>query len=337
MKKRAFALLAACALLAGCGDNEGSNTTEISTTTSATGTTAAEEAESVQTDIATSEAVEQTTTAATTAKPTEEAPEIIPDETVEVIPVTDKYVELITAYDNGYLGLPQSEKIYIFQSTGKTAEIESEECHGVSCYDEHEEKLYYMCDFYINEDGSRVYRYYVAEDKYSLLPETTGFTPMDPQSQSPEEIFKEANALYGYFDLEALQGINDKTLDKEVDGSTWTYYMVADERLDTKMELINALRCYFSDDIINSLMDSSMYTEGADGKLYTTMGARGANIYHVSTEYELSILTADTAEFTAYATFGDPDVPDVTSVKEIIYNAVKRDGRWYFINFELPY
>ena len=341
MKKRICALLAAGILLTGCGDNESVNT---SFEDSAPTVNTQEAAEQITTSAPETAAapVESTEQAAPPVHETiEETDVTVEAESIEVIPVTDEYVELISAYDNSYLGLPQKDKVYIFESTGAVAEIEGEPCRGISCYDEHEEKLYYMCDFFISEDGSKVYRYYAAEDKYSLLPETsTGFTQMDPTTQSPEEIFKVANALYGYFDLEAMAGLNDKVLEKEVNGIMYKCFMVADERLDTKAELLNALSCYFSTDIINSLMETTMYIEGPDGKLYSTCGARGADIFYVGTEYELSILTADTAEFTAYSTYSDPystDTPTETVTATITYSAVKRDGRWVFTNFELPY
>lgn len=345
MKKRISALLAAGVLLTGCGgDNESLTASTQSSIPSAVTEEAAVQTASraEETQAAPEESTEQT------AEPAPESAEDVPaaaeEESTEVIPVTDEYVELISVFDNSYLGLPQKDKVYIFQSTGATAEIEDETYHGISCYDEYEEKLYYMCDFFISEDGSRVYRYYTAEDRYSLLPETSsGFTQMDPTTQTPEEIFKVANALYGYFDLEAMPGLNDKVLEKDVNGSVWKYFMVADERLDTKTELLNALSCYFSTDIINSLMETPMYTEGADGKLYSTGGARGIDICYIGTEYELSILTADTAEFTAYSTYyttdpysADPLITDPLT-KTITYSAVKRDGRWYFTDFELPY
>ncbi|MBE6902690.1 MAG: hypothetical protein E7478_09465 [Ruminococcaceae bacterium] len=349
MKKRIPALLAACIMLTGCGGDDAvqeqpSSSPDKSAEAAITQEAAPQTTEAVQES---SDAPEETTEQITEpAIPTEDVsvPVEDEDETIEVIPVTDEYVELISVYDNSFLGLPQKDKVYIFQSTGATAEIEGETYHGISCYDEHEEKLYYMCDFFISEDGSKVYRYYTAEDRYSLLPETSsGFTQMDPTTQSPEEIFKVANALYGYFDLEAMNGLNDKMLEKEHNGTMEKYFMVADERLDTKAELLNALSCYFSTDIINSLMETPLYTEGPDGKLYSTGGARGADICYIDTEYELSILTADTAEFTAYSTYytTDPYSADPLATepltKTITYSAVKRDGRWYFTNFELPY
>ncbi|MGN0688660.1 MAG: hypothetical protein ACI4KA_11225 [Oscillospiraceae bacterium] len=331
MKKRIFALLVGCMLLSGCGSDDG---TTVSRTEEAAPPVSSEIESSIP---AYSE--EQTEAAPPVSEEVQEkTEEIVPEtkeETAEALPESDVYVEYLAGCDNTFLGLPQKDKVYIFRSTGETAEIDGEECYGVSCYDEHESVLYYMCDFYVNGDGTKVYRYYQAEEKYSLLPESAGgFVRMDPTTQTAEEIFKEANALYGYFDLEALAGINSITLEKEVNGSTWKYYLVADERLDTKAELLNALSCYFSDEIINSLMDTQQYIEGDDGKLYTACGARGANIAYRSTVYDLSILTADTAEFTACSTYEwEGEVTEDT----ITYSAVKRDGRWYFTSFELPY
>lgn len=332
MKKSIFCvLLGCCLLMTGCGGSTDSDTTVQGEATTAS-TSATE-----QTSAAVESEPEATTVATGESEPTEvTTAQSEPAESDVEIEVTDTYAEMITAFDNTYLGLPRADKIYVFQSTGDYDEIGGEICYAVSCYDEHEGTLYYMCDFYITEDGSAVYRYYLSDDKYVLLPESKGFAQMDPTSQTADEIFAVANELYGYFDLCALNGYDDKTLEAEVDGETWTYYMVSDERLDTKAELLSALSCYFSSDIINSLMDTSMYREGMDGKLYSTGGARGSDIFHQKTVYELVSLTEDTAVFKGYATYSDEIMEDAYT-EEFTYNAVKQDGRWVFTNFDLPY
>ncbi len=333
MRKRICIVLAACLMLTGCGaDKESSDVILTPQTTSP----AAEE--TVQAPAEETEEIAPVVTAEVTtpapAETSEPVEETVAAETAEI--GFDKYAELIMEYDNTFLGLPQKNKVYIFAGTDEVAELDGMTCHGVSCYDEHEGTLYYMCDFYISEDGKSVYRYYVSDDRYSLLPETSTFPVLDPGTQTPEEIFAVANELYGYFTQVSLPYFSGLMMEAEVDGIMRTYYMVSDERLDTKTELLEALGGYFSADIINGLMDSSIYREGADGKLYTTGGEREPKPYYVGTEYELTVLNGDTAEFTAYATYGGED--DVMlSVNEYTYIAVKSDGRWFFTNFELPY
>ncbi len=333
MRKRICIVLAACLMLTGCGGKEESSDTVLTpqSTSSAVEETVQPPVEETQ------ETIPAVTVEVTTAAPAETVEPVVDTETAETAETGfDKYAELIMQYDNTFLGLPQKDKVYIFAGTDESTELDGMTCHGVSCYDEHEGTLYYMCDFYISEDGASVYRYYANDERYSLLPETSVFVPMDPGTQTPEEIFATAFELYGYFDLAALNGWYDKTLEAEVNGSTWTYCMVSDERYDTKAELLEALRCYFSDDIINSLMDTDQYREGTDGKLYSAGGARGADIFYNSSEYELTVLTADSALYTVTSTYGGGEYGDTyTEVYE--YNAVKRDGRWFFIDFELPY
>lgn len=335
MKKRSCALLAAVVLLTGCGGrDESSLPSEVQQQT-----TSSAVAETVQAPVADTEEADvsapvETTEVTAPAETEEPAEETQAAETAES--GFDEYAELVMQYDNTFLGLPQKDKIYIFAGTGEQQELDGVTCHGVSCYDEHEGVLYYMCDYFVSEDGSAVYRYYVMDGIYSRLPETSSVVPMDPGTQTPEEIFAKAFELYGYFDLCALNGWHDKTLEVEFDGMILPYYMVSDERYDTKAELLEALRCYFSDDIINSLMDTSQYREGMDGKLYSAGGARGANIYYNSSEYELTVLTADSALYTVTSTYGGGEYGDPYT-ESYEYNAVKRDGRWYFINFELPY
>lgn len=336
MKRTLCLILGACLLMTGCGGNAQQSSTPLKESVEAKQTE-----DAVQTSLAEESSEESSapvvvvTEDSSAAETQETLPASETDEAVGTAEQTDAYAEMITAFDNEYLGLPQKDKVYIFQSTGATTQMNDAVYHAVSCYDEYEGTLYYMCDFYIAEDGTEVYRYYLSEDRYALLPEAVGFEQMDPSTQEPEEIFAVANELYGYFAVSSLPCSYENVLEFEVDGEMYPFYMVTDERLDTKMELIEALSCYFSMEIINSLMDSSFYRDGPDGKLYTSDGARGTDIFYVGTEYELTLLIGDTAEFTAYNTYGYEN--GETEVEEYVYNAVKQDGRWMFTNFELPY
>ncbi|MBE6889097.1 MAG: hypothetical protein E7485_03670 [Ruminococcaceae bacterium] len=338
MKKSIFcALLCGCLLLSGCGGDTQSDTASAQGSSGASVDTDSGAASSDGGDV--SQESSQTAAQTTDTKPqqTESVPAESTSQTESSdVEATDTYAEMMKLYDNSYLGLPRADATYVFSSTGASAEINGELCYCVSCSEEHDGELYYMCDFYITENGTAVYRYYLAEEQYVLLPENKGFLQMDPEVQTPDEIFAVANELYAYFDLCALDGIPECTLDVEIDGFTHVYNMVADERLDTKPELLNALSCYFSSDIINSLMDSSQYREGPDGMLYSAGGARGSNIYYIDTTYELTQLTVDTAVFTAYSTYSD-EITDSVHTEEYVYNAVKQDGRWVFTNFDLPY
>ncbi len=332
MKKRLCALLAGCLLLTGCGGDKepAPQTIEVFATETSAPETVQAPAEETEAAPAVTMQTEVTEPPAETAEPTAEAETAESEESG-----FDQYAAMLMEYDNAFLGLPQKDKVYIFAGTGDTAEPDGIPCHAVSCYDEHEGTLYYMCDFYISEDGKTVYRYYVSDDRYSLLPETSTFPVLDPSSQTPDEIFAVANELYGYFVRGSLPYYSGMTMEAEVDGVLRTYYMVSDERLDTKSELLEALSGYFSMDIINGLMDSSVYRDGMDGKLYTTGGTPAAfKENYIGTEYELLVLNGGTAEFVAYSSYSDGDAVTVT---EHSYIAVKADGRWVFTNYQLPY
>lgn len=273
------------------------------------------------------------------SEPEHETVAVIPEESEESQETaevhTEKYSVMLAEYDNAYLGLPQQDKVYTFRDIEETTEINGEKYYGVACYDEYEGQLYYMCDFYITEDGAQVYRYEIGTGDLISLPESAAFPRMDPSAQTVEEIFAVANELYGYFDVGSLPCDDSATITVDFDGGKMTFWRVTDPRIDTKDELLDALSGYFSADIINSLMDSELYRTGADGMLYTTGGARGTDNTHIGTLYEMTVLRGDTAEFSAVSEYLNDD--GSTYTEEYIYNAVKQDGRWFFTNFKLPY
>lgn len=338
MRKILIAALAGVVMLTGCaGEKQEQSKPESSTS--------APQTEAVSTEVTTSAVVEDVPDIIPdkeTEQPTESEPETVivipaeseePQETAEVH--AEKYSVMLAEYDNAFLGLPQEDKVYTFKDIEETAELNGEMYYGVACYDEYEGQLYYMCDFYITEDGSQVYRYEIGMGEYISLPESVAFPRMDPSEQYVEDIFAAANELYGYFDVGSLPCDDSATITADIGGSEVTFWRVTDPRLDTKDELLDALSGYFSADIINSLMDSELYRTGADGMMYTTGGARGTDITHVNTVYEMTVLKGDTAEFSAVSEYLNDD--GSTYTKEYIYHAVKQNGRWFFTNFELPY
>lgn len=335
MKKRIIALLLCGGVfMTGCGGSgESSETTQSVSTDAAVSQQTTSAPEVVSSD------TEQTTTSAATTKSAETSESESDDSQSDgddiVIELEDTYAELITQYDNAFLGLPRKDKIYIFKGTGAVKEINGIDHNCVSCYDEHEGTLYFMCDYYISDDGSSVYRYYVSDDSYVCLPESAVYSQVDPTVQSAEEIFEVANRLYGYFALTGLECDPEQYFEADMDGTAVKYYKVINEALDTKAELLSALSCYFSADIINSLMDTPNYREGTDGKLYTLDAARGSNIEYKGTIYEISLMTEDMVAFTAYSTYGFEDSEPY--IEEYVYNMIKQDGRWVFTNFQLPY
>lgn len=258
---------------------------------------------------------EDTYEAQPAAEETEEAP------TVNV-------TEQIAAFDNTYLGLPSADKVYIFSDAEKSEEIDGRICNAVSCFDEYEGTLYYMCDFYISEDSSRVYRYYEQEERFALLPEDSGIQRLDPSKQTVEEIFYNANRLYGLF---LFQGDIDVDEYDIIERNGLSYARVADEQLDTKAELLESLDKYFAMDIVNSLMETNRFID-SDGALYYNVSAiSGAGTSYRGSIYELTTLIDDTAVFTEYASY----VYEAGETEEVeyIYTAKKENGLWRFTEF----
>ena len=265
--------------------------------------------------------------------------ESVPDEstsdtqTVD-IPAAD-VTKQIAAFDNTFLGLPSVDKVYIFSDAGKSAEIDGRVCGAVSCYDEHEGTLYYMCDFYISPDGSRVYRYYEQEERFAILPEEQ-LTRLDPVRQSLDDIFSASAKLYNMFhpySNGAVDGIDYEADPTEINGET--YFPVTNTTIDSKAMLLDALDRYFSGEIVTALMDTNKFIE-QDGILYVRDCAEaGSNPTLEHIERKLTELTDNTAVFTEHITYQYE--AGETEVKEIVYTAEKQNGLWRFTDYTAPW
>ncbi len=328
MKRLSAIVFAAfiCATLVGCSGEDSGNTTQQEQTTAAVTELTQPPEESVpETSTVTTTAVVTTSSAEETTASSEPEPAELPEEQEP----QNIYAALITAYDNEYLGLPQKDKVYIFSDGEEAAEIDGVLCHSVSCYDEYEGTLYYMCDFYISDDGSAVYRYYENSMQFVKLPASEAYPQLDPTTQSAEEIFANASELYSLFMYNAIECDSESFI--EVDGAR--YYLVLDERFDTMQELLGHLGKYFSEEIINSLMDSNCFRMGEDGRMYYEDRVTGGDPSYIGSEFELTTLSEDMAEFTVYSTFSGE--ADSTYEKEYSYTVLKQYGVWRFTNFEL--
>lgn len=338
--KRFTAAVAAilCVMLTGCsGDSgnspSGSNTEIGSVSPSPSMTERVSEPESA--DVETSPA--GVIPPAESSEPAAE--ESVPDVTTapqhtEEPPPAD-VTKQIAAFDNTFLGLPSADKVYIFSDAGKSAEIDGYSCNAVSCYDEYEGTLYYMCDFYISPDGSRVYRYYEQEDRFAILPEEQ-MTRLDPTRQSLEEIFAESGRLYGMFHPAtnaAVEGIDRDAEPTEINGES--YLPVTEGQINSKAALLDALDGYFSGEIVTALMETGQFVE-LDGVLYVReLSGAGSNPNLESIEYELTELTEDTAVFTEYDTYRYE--AGESEVKEVVYKAEKQNGLWRFTDYTAPW
>ena len=156
-------------------------------------------------------------------------------------------MKLVEALGSEYLGLPDSDKVYIYRNLNEQREINGERLYGVSCYDEGD-SLDFICDIWVNSDGSRAYRQY-GED-YRLLPESQAYSGFDPETQLPADIFAEANALYAavYGELPYDQGSG------ALPSERGNYYRVTGQ-LDTKGKLNAALERFFTGDILDTLSE----------------------------------------------------------------------------------
>jgi len=327
MKKLlAVCLGAALLTLAGCSADSAAGITEQSQfrqrddTTSVTQGEQTSKTAGVAQDIQTESAVSTADVPEIAATLSEEAQTT--EATTEVDPV--KLVEML---GGEYLGLPENNKVYIFRNRNEQREINGEQFYGVSCYDE-DDTLRFICDIWVNSDGSRAYRQYGEE--YRLLPESQAYSGFDPESQLPVDIFAETNALYAavYGELPYDQG------GSALPSSRGNYYRVTGQ-LDTRGKLNAALERFFTGELLDVLADGSDNVISDDeGALYV-LEHSGGNISYLGTEYSLTSLTDDTAVFTGTSSF-ECEAGIVTK-KTFTCVAEKTTNGWRFTKFTAPF
>lgn len=229
-----------------------------------------------------------------------------------------------------FLGLPDSGKVYIFRDKKESVTINGAEYFGVTCLDEEDGRLESICDIYISPDGATAYRYHPEDGSYRLLPEQGEFPGFDPESQSPEEVFRQANALcaavYGELDFDSTA--------EPVTSAAGNFYPVSDERLDTEEKLHSALGRYFAGDILGELLKGSDRVFAAeDGRLYCLEHYGGAAAPVL--EYSLAELTEDTAVYSCTALY---EYEAGSTTRQDFTCTARRDqqGKWRFTDFTYP-
>lgn len=318
MRKLAAALAALIltAAVSGCAADEHSGNTQQSYSGASAEVTAGTSAE----------IPEET---AETAEPAGEEYHETTEPAAESVPAADP-VRLAEGFSAEFLGLPDSGKVYIFRDKGETVQINGAECLGVSCYDEVDGQLESICDFYIAPDGGTAYRFHPEDGTYRLLPEQGDFPGFDPESQSPEEVFRQANALYA-----AVYGELDfDSAAEPITSAAGNFYPVSDERLDTAEKLDSALSRYFAGEVLERLMGGSDNVSAAeDGRLYCLEHYGAAE--SPALEYSLGELTESTAVYHCAALFeyeaGNTVREEFTCTAEKIPEA-----GWRFTDFTCP-
>lgn len=334
MKRKITALLlaAAAAMLAGCSgqkDNGGTGLESESPQTSQQTTASQPEQEALPE----STAPAQTESAQAQTEQSEQA--VTQESSEETVSADADYVALITAYDNTFLGLPSAERVYIFKDISAAEDIDGRTFHQVDAYNEEDGTLYYMCTFFISEDGGTVYRRKAGVGNV-LLPESAGFPALDPQIMTADEVFADANYLcsvcLGRSDVESF---TDVTQTIEVEGVPGEWARVTDTRIETKEKLLNALSRWFTDDVINVLMDAYRFTD-RDGALYYYLdGTDARSSTYTSSVWELTELSADRAVYTEYALFTYE--AGETKEREYTYTVENYNGVWTFTEFHMPW
>lgn len=310
MRKTAAALLAllAAGMLAGCAADEFSGNTQQSYT------------EAMSTADSTQPAETTAYTEPVTVEPTEESEEV---QTLQADPV-----RLAEQMGSEALGLPDNGRVYIFRDMQETVTINGGQYYGVSCYDENEGQLTHIGDYYISPDGLTAYLFHPEDGSYRLQPEQAAFSGFDPESQSAEDIFAQANELYAAVFGELSFTTEDAA---PLVSQLGNFYPVSDERLDTREKLNAALSRYFAGELLTQLeQGSDRVVNGEDGRLYC-LEHYGTVEGYLGTEYTLAELTEERAVYSAKASF-EYEAGNVT-VKEFTCTAEKSRDGWRFVEF----
>ncbi|MEG1658198.1 MAG: hypothetical protein RR288_03985 [Oscillibacter sp.] len=147
--------------------------------------------------------------------------------------------------------------------------------------------------------------------------------------------YARAVEAYSWFDLAALPSTGAPTL---VDG--WEYYLVDAPGLTDLNDLGNYLRSLFSEELTEQLLatggDHPLYLD-VDGALYTTAGARGADIYKgaITTAVDRGAETAYSVNVTVETLAAD--LSTVTGLECWSFPYELTGDRWVFTSFDLVY
>ena len=79
--------------------------------------------------------------------------------------------------------------------------------------------------------------------------------------------------------------------------------------------------------------DNHAYNQPVQPEMYYEDRVTGGDPSYIGSEFELTTLSEDMAEFTVYSTFSGE--ADSTYEKEYSYTVLKQYGVWRFTNFEL--
>ena len=166
-----------------------------------------------------------------------------------------------------------------------------------------------------------------------LNPENTGGLA-DPASTSAEELIEPAMEVSSWFALGSMPLASEsRTAINPITGEEDTFQRVDSPYFSNYEGLKNYLSHFFSDEIIEHLLEEYPVCMDIDGTLYMIPTCRGANIFIKDAVFSTEEVTDTSARLSAAISY-DPDAGELENPKTYEFVCQKIDGKWVFTTFE---
>ena len=140
--------------------------------------------------------------------------------------------------------------------------------------------------------------------------------------------------VYSWFALGSMPLASEsRTAINPITGEEDTFQRVDSPYFSNYEGLKNYLSHFFSDEIIEHLLEEYPVCKDIDGTLYMIPTGRGANIFIKDVVFSTEEVTDTSARLSAAISY-DPDAGELENPKTYEFVCQKIDGKWVFTTFE---
>ena len=156
----------------------------------------------------------------------------------------------------------------------------------------------------------------------------------DPARASAEDLIEPAMEIYSWFALGRMPLSSEtRTSINPLTGEEDTFQRVDSPLFSDYEGLKTYLRHFFSDEIIQHLLEEYPICKDIDGVLYMVPAGRGANIFIKDVVFSTEEVNDTFAKLSASISY-DPDAGESENPKSYEFTCQKIDGKWIFTTFE---